>query len=130
MKFHIDTKYLLALAFIAAAVGASTVCAICLALILFVATDKSHISLGCDALVLCFADNVISAVLNIVTLLFRLIGLSTISTVVSSSVSIISGIVGIAVLVIGLMAAKGILKGETVSIPIVGGKFSGIVNDI
>lgn len=130
MNAKVNGKIVLALAFVAAAVGSTTLCALCLGVLLFVVRDRKKASLGCDALMLCLVDSILYACLNAVNLLLRLVNISALTSFVSSVTSTVSGIVDIAILIVALMAAANAMKGEEIVVPLVGGKFDGIMEAV
>lgn len=117
-------RFLLAASFAAAAVGSVTVVAICLCAIIFLNCRDEEQSLGMEAMALALCEAIVSNVMGILSTLMRIINITQLTSAVSAVTSVCSSIVGIAVFLVGMMAAMELLRGNTPKVPIVGGKFS------
>ncbi len=125
----INTSILLSVSFLAAALGSTIVCALCMAMILFLCEDKTHAAQSVEAVVLSLVSSVVSRVIGVITMMVGLIPGYIFSSIVGSITGIITSLVSLAVFVIGIMAALKALKNEKVNIPVISGKFDGIFTE-
>lgn len=125
----INTSILLGISFLAAALGSSVVCALCMAMILFFCEDKSHAAQGAEAVVLSLVSSVVSRAVGVITFVIDMIPGNIFSSMLNSIIGIFTSLVSLAVFVIGIMAAMNALKNQKVNIPLISGKFDGIFTE-
>lgn len=124
----INTAILLSISFFAASVGFTVVCALCMAMILFLCENKSHAAQSAEAVVLSLISSVVSRAVGVITMVIDMMP-GYIFNSMHSIIGLFTSLVSLAVFVIGIIAALKALKNEQVNIPVISGKFDGIFTE-
>lgn len=125
----INTSILLCISFLSAATGSPLISALCMGAILFLCEDKSLAAQSVEALALAFVDVLFSQALSVVKLILNLIPSNIVTSVIYDIIGLANNFVALAVFVIGILAAMKALKKEKVNIPLISGKFDGIITE-
>ena len=125
----INPSILLCVSFLSAATGSPLICALCMGAILFLCEDKSLAGQSVEALVLSFVDVLFSQALSVIKVILNLIPSNIVTNVIFDIIALVTNFVSLAVFVIGIIAAAKALKKEKVNIPLISGKFDGIITE-
>lgn len=122
----VNASILLCISFLAAAIGSSLICALCVGAILFLCEDKSLAAQSVEALALSFVDSLFSHAVSVIKIILNLIPSNFVISMIFDVIGLVSGFITLAVFVVGIIAAMKALKKEKVNVPLISGKFDGI----
>lgn len=125
----INTYFLLAISFLAAALGSTLISLLCMGAIIFLCQDKSLAGQSAEAVVLSFAAPLFSSAMDVVRTLLGLFPSNVIFSMIHDIIRIATGLVDLAVFIVGIIAAMKVMKKEKANIPLISGKFDGIISE-